>query len=121
MQTIQLNPKSTQFDTDGTIILLRTGGLSTKAEVKIGVTCQPLPGSPWYLLYPTTIMGIHEPVNDLCPPQFCNLANTYYEIIRRNDQFAIFEPVCLVDGEQENCTISPSRTLLFSGCSLNFD
>uniref|UniRef100_A0A915KNW7 Uncharacterized protein n=1 Tax=Romanomermis culicivorax TaxID=13658 RepID=A0A915KNW7_ROMCU len=32
MQTIGLNPKSTQFGADGNVILHRTGGLSSKAE-----------------------------------------------------------------------------------------
>uniref|UniRef100_A0A915IQE1 Uncharacterized protein n=1 Tax=Romanomermis culicivorax TaxID=13658 RepID=A0A915IQE1_ROMCU len=50
MQTVRLNPKLTQFRADGNIILLRTGGLSSKAQVKMGVTCQPLRHSPWYLL-----------------------------------------------------------------------
>uniref|UniRef100_A0A915KP88 Uncharacterized protein n=1 Tax=Romanomermis culicivorax TaxID=13658 RepID=A0A915KP88_ROMCU len=46
MQTEQPNLESTQFGADLIIILLRMGGYSIKAEVKMGVTCQPLWRSP---------------------------------------------------------------------------
>uniref|UniRef100_A0A915JVL7 Uncharacterized protein n=1 Tax=Romanomermis culicivorax TaxID=13658 RepID=A0A915JVL7_ROMCU len=59
MQTVQLNLKSTQFGAHSNVILLRAGGFSIKVEVKMGVTCQPLRRSPWYLLCPMTITGVH--------------------------------------------------------------
>uniref|UniRef100_A0A915LC88 Uncharacterized protein n=1 Tax=Romanomermis culicivorax TaxID=13658 RepID=A0A915LC88_ROMCU len=42
IQTVGPNLKSTRFGANGNVILLRTGGLSTKAEVKMGVTYQPV-------------------------------------------------------------------------------
>uniref|UniRef100_A0A915IZJ6 Uncharacterized protein n=1 Tax=Romanomermis culicivorax TaxID=13658 RepID=A0A915IZJ6_ROMCU len=58
MQTKQPNLKSTQFSANVIIILLRAGGHPSKEEVKMGVTCQPLGRSSWYLLCPTTITGV---------------------------------------------------------------
>uniref|UniRef100_A0A915LC44 Uncharacterized protein n=1 Tax=Romanomermis culicivorax TaxID=13658 RepID=A0A915LC44_ROMCU len=55
MQTEQPNPKLTQFGADVIIILLREGGHPSKAEVKMGITYQPLQQSHWYSLCPTTI------------------------------------------------------------------
>uniref|UniRef100_A0A915K4Q5 Uncharacterized protein n=1 Tax=Romanomermis culicivorax TaxID=13658 RepID=A0A915K4Q5_ROMCU len=42
MQTEGPSLKPTTLGTDVTVLLLRTGGYSIKAEVKMGVTCQPL-------------------------------------------------------------------------------
>uniref|UniRef100_A0A915J4G2 Uncharacterized protein n=1 Tax=Romanomermis culicivorax TaxID=13658 RepID=A0A915J4G2_ROMCU len=65
MQTKQPNPKLTQFGADVIVKLLRAGGHPSKAEVKMGVTCQPLQRSPWYWLCPTTITGVCiRPIND---------------------------------------------------------
>uniref|UniRef100_A0A915JCI4 Uncharacterized protein n=1 Tax=Romanomermis culicivorax TaxID=13658 RepID=A0A915JCI4_ROMCU len=58
MQMEQPNLKSTKLGADVNVILLRTGGYSIKAEVKMGVTCQLLWQSPWYSLCPTTSTGI---------------------------------------------------------------
>uniref|UniRef100_A0A915JNP3 Uncharacterized protein n=1 Tax=Romanomermis culicivorax TaxID=13658 RepID=A0A915JNP3_ROMCU len=46
MQTEQPNPKSTQFGAHVIVKLLRTEGIPSKAEVKMGVTCQPSRRSP---------------------------------------------------------------------------